>query len=242
MSKKIGLHDLDPDVLNYIMSSVGSGGIQYNDKPLKDKLDLLQRQLNELKTNGSSNSFNKYADKVTEGMLSPDLLEAINKAIKAVDGSGDSQQIINGQVKEEIENLYRQCQDEANDRKEADNTLSDDLQELLGLAQSLKNMADVTNQDIEDAKNVATNTMVGATSTTDGVGGAVPAPLMGQQDCVLTGGAKWIQQSEITAGKATCDSVGNDITGYIATISFNPATKTLSITRGDGNTTTVDLS
>jgi hypothetical protein len=239
--KKVGYHDLDPDVLNDILQKAASGSVAYDDRALKKKLSNLQQQMTELNRNGSENSFNKFLDKVTENMLSEDLLNKINKALKAIDGTDSDQQRLNEEFIEKIDSASQKCSDEAVTRSAKDESHDSKITEIQTTIDAFNDAITAMEAALDAIRNASYDMLIGATETSDGSSGMVPAPLAGEQKCVLTGDAKWTSQNDIEAGRAMNDENGTSITQYIKDITFDEENKKLVLTRGNAETKEIPL-
>lgn len=76
--------------------------------------------------------------------------------------------------------------------------------------------------ETESEVNVSVRTVVGATATTNGIPGAVPKPMAGDQDKVLSGAGTWIAQTGPT--------------NYIKSASVSEDQSTLTLTKQDDTT------
>lgn len=243
MSKKVGYYDLDPDVLNEIISKISGDSVSYNDTALKKKINTLAAIISEMKENGSDNSFHKYVDKVTEGMLDTDLLEMINKAMKAVSGSSNDQAVINQRIEDKISSLYEELASESQARIAQDeineSAISEIEEKLRDYQESSETMFESAEEAMESSASIAT--MVGATESSAGESGMVPAPKKGEQNYLLVGSGQWKSPNDITVLGAKNDANNLPITNYIINVSLDVSSKKLIFTKGDGTKIEVPL-
>jgi vacuolar-type H+-ATPase subunit E/Vma4 len=174
-------------------------------------------------------------------MLSEDLLNKINKALKAIDGTDSDQQRLNEEFIEKIDSANQKCSDEAIARSAKDESHDSQIAEIQATISAFNDAITAMEAALDAIRSASYDMLAGATETEEGSSGMVPTPLAGEQEHVLTGNAQWTPQGSIKAGMAENDENGVPITQYIKDITFDEENKKLVLTRGNAETKEIPL-
>lgn len=235
-TKKVGVNDIDPDLLNTLIKMASSVSVVYDDTTIKSDLERLKKDLDVLEKSGSKDSFDKTKDKITREMLDKDLQDEIDKAAKAVGmdtgGTAGKTKELESSITDIIATHAKDTSDQSIINKRIED-LIDSLTKLLN--QQKKQIDDIDKK----ADKYASTVMIGATPTADGKYGLAPTPHKGESGYVLCGDAKWQSTLSMSVGSAENDIDGNPIKGYVKNVEIKDGK--IVLTDGEGNIKSIAL-
>lgn len=235
--KKVGYYDLDPDLVDFLKAQLSTSSLIYNDTNIQKDISDIEAGARLFGENGSINTIDKTRDKFDENMFDSHLTADIDKAANA-SGNVD-QNSENQRINEKLSILSTAIQNEKSAREAEDLNQDNRISGISTDIESVQNTKQGMEEDLFMAKYRNPALMKGATESTNGKKGIVPAPSSGYQNSFLHGDAMW---RPIRAKSTTYDKNGKDVTTYIKDVSYELSTHILTFVHGDNTVTTIDLS